>query len=69
MGLTMNEDDKNAVLNDFKKADLNKKLDMWYYALEQEGIWEEILSEMSAIAEEQQMGHVLEKMKQSKNID
>jgi hypothetical protein len=69
MGLTMNEDDKNAFLSDFKKADLNKKLDMWYYALEQEGMWEEILSEMAAIAEEQQMGHVLEKMKQSKNID
>jgi len=67
MGSAMKEEDRKTFLDDFKKADLDKKLDMWYYALEQETIWEEVLSEMAAIAEEQQMGKVLEKMKQSQN--
>lgn len=69
MGSAMNEKDRKAFLDDFKKADLDKKLDMWYYALEQEALWEEVLSEMAAIAEEQQMGKVLEKMKQSQNAE
>ena len=62
----MKEEEKNEFLNDFKKADLEKKLDMWYYAIEQEGTWEEILNEMATIAEEQQMKDVLEKMKSSR---
>ncbi|MBU0496925.1 MAG: hypothetical protein KKG04_03105 [Candidatus Thermoplasmatota archaeon] len=47
----MNEDDKKAFLEDFRKADLSKKLDMWYYALEQEILWDEILTEMADIAQ------------------
>lgn len=62
----MKEEDKTEFLNDFRKADLEKKLDMWYYAIEQEGIWEEILDEMATIAEEQQMKEVLVKMKDSR---
>ena len=49
----MDEKDKNTFLEDFKKADLSKKLDMWYYALDQEGLWEEILEEMATIAQSQ----------------
>ena len=30
---------------------MNKKLDMWYYAVDQEALWEEILAEMSMIAQ------------------
>jgi len=48
----MNEKDKKEFLEDFKKADTNKKLDMWYYALDQEGQWEEIIAEMSMIAQD-----------------
>ena len=62
----MNEEDKNEFLKDFKNADLNKKLDMWYYALDQSGLWEELLSEMSSIAEEQKMKDVVEKMKKTR---
>jgi hypothetical protein len=62
----MKEEEKTEFLNDFKKADLEKKLDMWYYAIEQESIWEEILNEMATIAEEQQMKEVLAKMKSSR---
>ena len=47
----MKEEDKKAFLEDFKKADISKKLDMWYFALEQEMIWGEIITEMSDIAQ------------------
>jgi hypothetical protein len=50
----MNEEDKKAFLEDFKKADVSKKLDMWYHALEQGVLWEEILDEISTIAQMQQ---------------
>ena len=46
----MDEKDTKQFLEDFKKADISKKLDMWYYSLEQEAIWSEIISEMSDIA-------------------
>jgi len=58
----VNEEDTKAFLSDFKKADMNKKLDMWYYAVEQEALWEEILTEMSMIAQaaNPQKGRVVE---------
>ena len=46
----MNEDDKKAFLEDFKKADTQKKLDMWFFAVEQVGLWDNIIAEMSFIA-------------------
>jgi hypothetical protein len=54
----MNEDDKKAFLEDFKKVDLQKKLDMWFYALEQQGLWDEIIAEMSDIAQSQNLKQV-----------
>lgn len=60
----MNEEDKKEYLEEFGKADGAKKLDMWYYALEQEVLWEQILSEMSEIAKEQKMDKKLDKMMQ-----
>jgi hypothetical protein len=58
----VNEEDRKAFLNDFKKADMDKKLDMWYFAVEQEALWEEILAEMSMIAQaaNPQKGKVVE---------
>ena len=61
----MNEDDVKEFLEDFKKAEIEKKLDMWFFAMEQEAMWEEMLADMSAIAEEQKMSNVLEKMKKN----
>jgi hypothetical protein len=46
----MQDDDKKTFLGDFKKADIQKKLDMWFYAIEQIGLWEQIINEMSFIA-------------------
>lgn len=51
----MKEEDKKKFLEDFKKADIKKKLDMWYYALDQMSLWEESLTEMSNIAQIQTM--------------
>ena len=45
----MNEDDKKTFLDDFKGGDISKKLDMWFFAMEQEAIWDEIMDEMSKI--------------------
>lgn len=58
----MNEEDKKEFLKDFTKADGSKKLDMWYYALEQEVMWEQILTEMSDIAKKQGVDKDLDKM-------
>ena len=58
----MNEEDKKNFLDDFKKANGEQKLDMWYYALEQEVLWEDILAKMSEIAKEQQMDKKLDSM-------
>ena len=51
----MNEEDVKQFMEDFKKSDIQKKLDLWFYALEQEGQWEEIISEMSNIATMEQL--------------
>jgi len=58
----MNEEDKKAFLEDFKKADGSTKLDMWYYALEQEVMWDQMLTEMSQIARELGVDKKLDKM-------
>ena len=47
----MNEEDQQKFLEDFKKADISKKLDMWYFALEQVSIWDELIEEMATIAQ------------------
>lgn len=46
----MNEDDRKAFLEDFKKAEIQKKMDMWFFAVEQVGLWDNIIAEMSFIA-------------------
>ena len=50
-GIAVNEDEKKVFIADFTKADITMKLDMWYFAVEQEAIWEELLAEMSMIAQ------------------
>ena len=56
--LEMNDKDKKTFLEDFKKSEISKKLDMWLFALDQEVLWEEILSEMSGIAQSEKSGQV-----------
>ena len=51
----MDDKDKKKFIDDFKKADIEKKLDMWYFALDQEAFWEELITEMSDLAQKQQL--------------
>ncbi len=67
----MNENDKKEFIEDFKKDDGTKRLDLWDYALEQQVVWENIITEMQNIAREQGVDKELEKMmdEDMKNID
>ena len=46
----MDENDKKAFLEDFKEADISKKVDMWFFAIDQQALWDETMDEMSKIA-------------------
>ena len=58
----MDENDKKELIEEFKKADGSKRLDMWDYALEQQVLWENIIVELQKIAREQGVDKKLEKM-------
>ena len=58
----MNEEDKKEFMEEFKKGDGTKRLDMWDYALAQQVVWENIISELQHIARAQGVDKELEKM-------
>jgi hypothetical protein len=58
----MNEEDKKAFIEDFKKGDGTKRLDLWDYALKQQVLWENIITEIQKIAKEQGVDKELEQM-------
>jgi hypothetical protein len=58
----MDEKDKKELIEEFKKADGSKRLDMWDYALEQQVLWENIIVELQNIAKKQGIDKKLEKM-------
>ena len=58
----MNDDDKKDLMEEFKKVDGTKRLDMWDYACSQQVIWENIILEMQKIAREQGVDKQLDKM-------
>ena len=58
----MKEEDKKELIEEFEKADGSKRLDIWDYALEQQVVWEKIITEMQNIAREQGVDKELEKM-------
>jgi hypothetical protein len=64
MGLYMNEKDKKELIEEFKKADGSKRLDMWDYAIEQQVVWENIIFEMQNIAKKQGVEKELDKLMQ-----
>lgn len=67
----MEEKDKNEFLEDFKKSDGSKRLDMWDFALKQQVTWEKIITQLSVIARDQGVDKKLEKMfeEEMKKID
>jgi len=58
----MKEEDKKELIEEFEKADGSKRLDIWDYALEQQVVWEKIITEMQNIARQQGVDKKLEKM-------
>ena len=58
----MNEEDKKEYMEEFKKSDGAKRLDMWDYALSQQVLWENVITELQNIARKQGVDKELEKM-------
>jgi hypothetical protein len=58
----MNQDDKKEIIDEFKKADGAKRLDLWDYALTQQVLWENIINEIQRIAKDQKVDKKLDKM-------
>ncbi len=50
-----------GLLEEFKKSDGTKHLDMWDYACQQQVLWEDILTQMQNIAREQGVDKELDK--------
>jgi hypothetical protein len=58
----MDDDDKKALIEEFKKGDGPKRLDMWDYALAQQVLWEDIIAELQKIAHEQGVDKKLDEL-------
>lgn len=58
----MNEEDKKGLMEDFKKSDGAKKLELWDYACQQQVVWENIITDMQNIAREQGVDKKLDQM-------
>jgi len=56
----MNEDDKRELMEEFKRGDGAKRLDLWDYALAQQVLWEDVIAEMQRIAHQQGVDKELE---------
>jgi hypothetical protein len=58
----MEDKDKKDFIDEFKKGDGAKRLDMWDYAISQQVLWEKIITDMQNIAREQKVDKELEKL-------
>lgn len=58
----MNDEDKKDFITDFKKSDGTQRLDLWDYAIQQQVIWEKIITDMQKISHEQGVDKQLEKL-------
>lgn len=58
----MDEKDKKDFIEEFKKAEGPKKLEMWDYGIKQQVVWEKIIAEIQNIAREQSVDKELEKL-------
>lgn len=58
----MNDEDKQELLDEFIKGDGAKRLDLWDYALAQQVLWDQIITELTIIAKKQNVDKKLEKM-------
>ncbi len=60
----MDEEGKKELMEEFKKSEGTKRLDMWDYACSQQVLWEKIIAEMQKIAHEQGIDKKLDKLMQ-----
>ena len=58
----MDDKDKKEFIDEFKKGDGTKRLEMWDFALAQQVLWEKVITEMQNIAREQNVDKKLEKL-------
>ena len=58
----MDDNDKKEFMEEFKKGDGAKRLDMWDYAISQQVLWEKIITDMQSIARDQKVDKELEKL-------
>jgi hypothetical protein len=58
----MDDEGKKQLMEEFKKVDGPKRLEMWEYACGQQVLWENIITEMQKIAREQGVDKELDKM-------
>lgn len=58
----MDEKGKKDFIEEFKKAEGAKKLEMWDYGIKQQVVWEKIIAEIQNIAREQSVDKELEKL-------
>lgn len=58
----MNDEDKQELLDEFIKGDGAKRLDLWDYALAQQVLWDDIITQLTLIAKKQGVDKKLEKM-------
>jgi hypothetical protein len=58
----MDDNDKAAFIEEFKKADGPARLDMWDYALGQQVLWEGVIAELQEIARKQGVDKDLDKL-------
>lgn len=67
----MDENDKKEFMEEFKKGDGAKRLDMWDYALAQQVLWENIIAELQEISRQQGVDKDLDKLMEEdmKNLD
>ncbi|KYK25224.1 hypothetical protein AYK24_10410 [Thermoplasmatales archaeon SG8-52-4] len=58
----MDDNDKKEFMEEFKKGDGAKRLDMWDYAISQQVLWEKIITDMQSIARDQKVDKELENL-------
>jgi len=58
----MDDNDKKEFIEEFKKADGPKRLDMWDYALSQQVLWEGVIADLQEVARKQGVDKDLDKL-------
>jgi hypothetical protein len=60
--MTMDDANKAQFIDEFKKSDGPKRLDMWDFALSQQVMWESIIADIQVIARKQGVDKDLDKL-------